>query len=238
MLGSNPVRHAERREDGKLQVSGIWYTLQGEGPFAGHPAVFIRLTGCNLRCTFCDTEWNDIDDPYMTVEDIVKDVHAVRPAYCRLIVITGGEPLRQDMSELVPALLRESQLIIQFETAGTLWQEGLLGGAMFFGRVHIVVSPKTPKIHPAIYQYAAAFKYVITEGQTDAEDGLPIVSTQDAKMDGRIARPRPGAPVYLSPCDDLRSVERTLLNEKYVAQLAMDYGYIAGLQLHKIWDIR
>ena len=55
MHGNNAIRKQELREDGALQVHELFYTLKGEGMFVGHPAIFIRLTGCNLACTFCDT---------------------------------------------------------------------------------------------------------------------------------------------------------------------------------------
>lgn len=238
MYGTNEVRHKEVREDGRLQVNSIFYTLQGEGPYAGWPAVFIRMTGCNLRCTFCDTQWEDEKDPYMTVKEIVDEVMRVRHPKCRLIVITGGEPLRQDMSQLLPALYRENmtgRLLVQFETAGTLWQDCLF--SYLRDGVSLVVSPKTPKINENVHRYAVAFKYVIKEGEVSDEDGLPNCSTQVDRLDALIARPRPFTEVYLSPCDE-RELWRTQLNEQTVARLAMEFGYIAGLQLHKIWDIK
>lgn len=239
MLGRNPVRHAEIHEDGKLQVAEIFYTLQGEGPYAGHPAIFIRLTGCNLRCQFCDTQWDDDKDPYITVASIVRTVRQLSAPACKLVVLTGGEPMRQDLKGLLYGLTSDGahKMTVQLETAGTLWQDCLFD-YLQMGNLKIVVSPKTPKINDKIYRFAHAFKYVITEGQTSALDGLPIVSTQDKRMDAHIARPRPGASVYLSPCDDVESPFQTNRNKQEVVQLAMKYGYIAGLQLHKIWDVR
>lgn len=62
MFGQNTPRR--RESGGLLQVQDVFYTIQGEGPFAGRTAVFIRLTGCNLRCWFCDTVWGDDSDVY------------------------------------------------------------------------------------------------------------------------------------------------------------------------------
>jgi organic radical activating enzyme len=208
-------------------------TLQGESIYAGWPAVFIRLTGCNLKCAFCDTEWGDETDPYLSVDEIINKVRQVQTDTCRLYVITGGEPLRQDMSLLVPALFKlgNGRTRIQFETAGTIWQDILL-----HDDVSIVVSPKTPKINSKIYLHAAAFKYIIRQGQNAENDGLPVMSTQRQGQRSTIARPRPGAPVYLSPCDELDTV-LTKANEREVVRMAMRHGYIAGMQMHKIWGV-
>jgi len=225
MLGENPIRHRESTP-GLLQVRDIFYTLQGEGPFAGWPSVFIRLSGCNLACHFCDTQWDDENDQYLSIPEIVDKVKTWQE--WKLIVLTGGEPLRQDLDQLIAAL---PNTIIQIETAGTLWQDCLVDE-----RVRIVVSPKTPKINSIIYNRANAFKYVIKAGEVSDIDGLPIASTQISGRPALLARPRPGAPVYLSPCDELDPWKNDR-NRNEVVRLALRHGYIAGLQLHKIWNV-
>lgn len=238
MLGTNRVRGREHRHDGKLQVRDIFYTLQGEGPFAGHSCVFIRLSGCNQRCWFCDTEWDDDKDQYLSVGAIAEDVlDQFAGRMPRLVVITGGEPLRQDLSHLIPALEQLSPNCttkIQIETAGTIWQDVLHRES-----VYLVVSPKTPKIDPKIHTFADAFKYVIRAGYTDPEDGLPVMVTQPGtKLTAqRLARPRVGLRPYLSPMDELR-LDDTKRNEAEVVQLALKHGYIAGIQLHKVWELK
>lgn len=237
MHGTNKVRQEEHRDDGKLQVNSVFYTIQGEGPFAGVPAVFIRLTGCNLRCSFCDTHWDDEHDPYLSVAEIMVMVERVRPPSCTLFVLTGGEPLRQDLSELLPALFNSESrkyIRVQLETAGTLWQ-GSLFEYLDCG-LTIVVSPKTPKLNEDILAKAHAFKYVIRAGKTDPMDGLPVQSTQNPNRPARLARPRDGAPVYLSPCDD-QDEQENRMNTDAVTHLAMKHGYTAGVQLHKIWGL-
>lgn len=59
MFGNNPIRKQVLRDDGALYISGIFATIQGEGPLTGTPAIFIRLSGCNLQCGFCDTDFED-----------------------------------------------------------------------------------------------------------------------------------------------------------------------------------
>ena len=226
MLGQNPVRKAEPGDGARLQVAEIFHSIQGEGPDAGHPAVFVRLSGCNLRCWWCDTEWDDEADPYVTVDDIVERAARTARPTTKLAVITGGEPLRQPLHRLLREL-HERGLRPQIETAGTLWQDCLAEPY-----VDIVVSPKTPKIHPKVHEHARVFKYVIRAGEV-GDDGLPVKSTQIRDAKATLARPRPGAPVFLSPCDEFDDA-RNRANQRAVAEIALRHGYRAGVQLHKL----
>jgi organic radical activating enzyme len=98
------------------KVNEIFYSLQGEGFWTGTPMVFVRLSGCNLRCPFCDT--NHSEFRLMTVEDIVKQVTALDPENCGHVCITGGEPLLQLGTDLIDALHR-FYYSIHVETNGT-----------------------------------------------------------------------------------------------------------------------
>jgi 7-carboxy-7-deazaguanine synthase len=84
-----------------LRVTEIFHSIQGESTRAGHPCVFVRLTGCNLRCRWCDTEYAFHGGAEMSVERVVEQVDAYG---CRLVEVTGGEPLLQP--EVLP-LMRE-----------------------------------------------------------------------------------------------------------------------------------
>mgnify|MGYP002577381672 FL=1 len=96
------------------KVNEIFCSLQGEGWFTGTAAVFLRFSGCNRRCDFCDTD--HFDGREMTAEEIVAEV----ARYCpRHLVVTGGEPALQLDSELVRALKAE-KFFIQVETNGSL----------------------------------------------------------------------------------------------------------------------
>lgn len=95
------------------RVNEIFYSLQGEGRFTGTPAVFLRFSGCNLRCSFCDTRHEDYSS--MSVRDILNALNAF-PA--RTVVITGGEPTLQLDAELCGAL-QEQGWRIHLETNGT-----------------------------------------------------------------------------------------------------------------------
>lgn len=97
-----------------MKVNEIFYSLQGEGRFTGTPAVFLRLSGCNTRCPFCDT--NHQDGKEMSEADIVT---AVSQYPARHIVITGGEPTIQINDPLI-GMLHEAGFFIQIETNGSL----------------------------------------------------------------------------------------------------------------------
>ena len=96
------------------RVNEIFYSLQGEGFWTGTPMVFVRLSGCNLQCPFCDTD-HRAGRP-MTAEELVQAVRAKGP--CKRVCLTGGEPLLQLDRELVDALHRAGYTL-HLETNGT-----------------------------------------------------------------------------------------------------------------------
>ena len=107
-----------------MRISEIFYSIQGEGELTGVPTVFIRTSGCNLRCRWCDTpyaSWNP-EGEEMSIEDIIKEVKKHPARHC---VLTGGEPMiARGIKELAAALRAEGQHIT-IETAGTVPPEGI-----------------------------------------------------------------------------------------------------------------
>src|ERR1700756_5367366 len=104
MFGTNPQRPIDGGDGRTLAVQSIFYTLQGEGPFSGQPAVFIRLAGCNLACTFCDTDFESGIENRMETDVLIEHVGNLLAA-SRLVVLTGGEPLRQNVGPLIDRLV-------------------------------------------------------------------------------------------------------------------------------------
>ena len=101
-----------------MQVNDIFYSLKGEGLFTGKPMIFVRLAGCNVHCSFCDTEYQHGLE--LSVEEILTSVTALNPTQrIKSVVITGGEPLMQDIADLVSILQREDYHC-HLETNGTL----------------------------------------------------------------------------------------------------------------------
>jgi 7-carboxy-7-deazaguanine synthase len=100
-----------------LVVNEIFYSIQGESTHAGRPCVFVRLTGCNLRCRWCDTEYAFNEGRRMTVAEVVE---AVGRHGCDLVEITGGEPLLQEaVHPLIGALLAAKHTVM-IETSGAV----------------------------------------------------------------------------------------------------------------------
>lgn len=136
--------------EGKLLVSNIFYTIQGEGPFAGEPAVFLRLAGCNIGakedCPWCDTKFDFSAGVAMTYDEVLGKVQGLAAGRASLLVITGGEPMLQAKA-LRPFLARviRRPMRVQFETNGYWLKEGFLeelSDLDWEGWVHFVVSPK------------------------------------------------------------------------------------------------
>ena len=98
-----------------LTINEIFYSIQGESTRAGQPCVFVRLTACDLRCTWCDTEYAFYEGTKRTVDDVVADVQGYG---CTLVEITGGEPLLQeDVYPLMERLLEQGHTVM-LETGG------------------------------------------------------------------------------------------------------------------------
>jgi 7-carboxy-7-deazaguanine synthase len=101
----------------RLVINEIFYSIQGETSHAGRPCVFVRLTYCNLRCSYCDTEYAFNDGASMPIEDVVQ---TVRSFGCKLVEITGGEPLMQDGVHGLMTLLCDDGFEVLLETGGSL----------------------------------------------------------------------------------------------------------------------
>lgn len=101
-----------------LKVNEIYFSIQGESSKAGLPCVFVRLTYCNLRCTYCDTEYAFYDGKELSIDEIIKEI---KKYGCKLVEITGGEPLVQ-MEECLKLMKRLSDngYEVMIETAGNL----------------------------------------------------------------------------------------------------------------------
>jgi len=100
-----------------MEISEIFYSIQGESSFAGWPCTFVRLAGCNLRCQYCDTTYAYEPEQQLSVEDLLKTVAQYR---CRMVEITGGEPLLQDQVYSFTQRLLDKGYRVLLETNGSL----------------------------------------------------------------------------------------------------------------------
>ncbi|HEY9733532.1 MAG TPA: 7-carboxy-7-deazaguanine synthase QueE [Drouetiella sp.] len=229
MLGKNPVRPQELSDGQILWVQSVFYTLQGEGPFIGTPALFIRLAGCNLKCFFCDTDFES-SQWRPTLTELIERVNQEKPEHCKLVVITGGEPFRQNIAPLVEQLLLIG-MTVQIETNGTLWVE-----LPEHQNLHIVCSPKTSYLHEKMLPRITTFKYVLDSNSVDPDDGLPNASTQKADSLTKVARPPQGSDVFVMPLDSGES-RKNEENRRACVDVAMRFGYRLTLQSHKLLNI-
>jgi 7-carboxy-7-deazaguanine synthase len=99
-----------------LKVNEIFYSIQGESSFSGIPFIFIRLTGCNLRCSYCDTKYAYEEGKELTVEQILRQIKKYK---CGYVEITGGEPLLQDETPFLVDSLIDKGFNVLVETNGT-----------------------------------------------------------------------------------------------------------------------
>jgi 7-carboxy-7-deazaguanine synthase len=221
--------------DGRLVVHSYFHTIQGEGPFAGHYAFFIRLNGCNLQCPGCDTEYTSQREYFSPggILDLVRT--AVGSDYLnRLVVITGGEPFRQNIAPAIEQLLGYG-FRVQVETNGTLAPDPS-EFPWHHPELTVVVSPKTGVIHEEIAYRAKAYKYVLRADDI-AEDGLPTSALgHTLGKHSHVARPPTSwqGPIYLQPMDE-KDADLNLANERAVVASVMTHRkYIMGVQMHKL----
>lgn len=220
MRGTNPKRPPEKSNGDTLLVQEVFATLQGEGLYAGWPAVFIRLGGCNLACHFCDTQFENFSE--ITREALLARVKQLAAPdgtrICKLVVITGGEPFRQEISPLCEALLAEG-FLVQIETNGTLFRA--LPDA-----VQVMCSPKAVDgkyypLRPDILARANALKFLISEA-TPPYQNVPFTASD--------------CPIYVQPMDEYDAVTNKK-NQQLALSLALRHGYRLSLQTHKILEI-
>jgi 7-carboxy-7-deazaguanine synthase len=100
-----------------LKINEIFYSIQGESTYAGERCVFVRLTGCNLRCTYCDTEYAFYDGEDLQIDSIIEKIESYN---CNLVEITGGEPLLQDGVYPLMTKLCDKGFNVLLETSGSL----------------------------------------------------------------------------------------------------------------------
>ena len=118
-----------------LQVTEIFHSIQGESSFAGQPCVFVRLTGCPLRCTWCDTDYAFYGGERLTFEAILAQVKSYD---CRLVEVTGGEPLSQSATFELISFLCDQGFEMLLETSGAIDTTSV------DARTHIILDVKCP----------------------------------------------------------------------------------------------
>jgi len=203
-----------------LKTTEIFASVQGEGLRQGEPTIFVRLSGCNRRCSFCDTKRAWRGGRETPVGEIVAEVEELRRRFpASWVCLTGGEPLAQEVGPLVRRL-QVKGFKVQVETNGTFPPEPLADWH--------TVSPKPPdyEIHPGIVLRAREVKLVVCRALT-----------LDAVRTVRRAFP-PAVPVLLQPQSNaLWSMKKAMriLADASRSGLA---GIRVSVQLHKVYGLR
>ncbi|MCX8082958.1 MAG: 7-carboxy-7-deazaguanine synthase QueE [bacterium] len=194
-------------------VSEIFYSIQGEGILQGLPMIFIRLAGCNLRCSFCDTKYAWGKGKKQDVRRIIKKIERY-PS--RWVCITGGEPLLQQLSPLIK-ILKDRKYCVAIETNGTIWQDIKIDW--------FTVSPKREGLKSFRCGYderflkvANEFKYVITH-----------------KKDMDFIDKRIKNPVILQPVDNNLKLAHWIVN---TLKKSAEKNWYFRMQMHKLMEIR
>jgi organic radical activating enzyme len=225
MFGKNKILKPETHDGQSLDVQEIFPTLQGEGPYAGYPSVFIRLGGCNLACDFCDTEFETYQNFALSkiIEEtlkLAKDSHG--KIIRNLVVITGGEPLRQPIENLCQELVK-LKFLVQIETNGTIFRD-------LPKEIKIICSPKISnekyhQIRSDLLSRINAFKFIISKTKKNYQEIAEIGQSQFQ------------IPVYAQPMDEYDEAKNQA-NLEHVVNMCSERGYLLSLQTHKILKIK
>lgn len=194
------------------RINEIFFSLQGEGYHTGQAAVFVRFSGCNLRCPFCDTDFSQSTD--MTVADIVAEVQRLSPDPRVLVILTGGEPSLQTDDTLINAL-RATGKTLCIETNGT---HPLPAGIDW-----ITCSPKEGT--RIVLPRADELKIVYLPHTQNTPSGAP---TQDVEQWLRLL---PATHLYLQPCSCQNTAE-------VIGYILRHPHWHLSLQTHKYLNIR
>lgn len=213
-----------------IAINEIFYSVQGEGTYAGTPMVFVRVAGCNLACSWCDQP-DTIHEGFtdrngqsfaMKYEKMYEAqiLAAVEKFPARRVCLTGGEPTVHKLDQLV-GWLRTRGCYIHMETNGTNFPEW----AQYVD--HICVSPKREaKVHHRIIEYAHEFKFIVDEHFELAESEAIRQKCNSL-----------GQQFYLQPCNYQNTWHPGML-EKTMKLVHENPSYRLSLQLHKILGVR
>jgi len=118
-----------------MRITEIFHSIQGESSYVGQPCVFVRLTGCPLRCAWCDTDYAFYGGHVCAIDEVLAKVHTYG---CRLVEVTGGEPLVQPESLLLMTRLCDAGYTVLLETSGAV------DITPVDPRVHVILDVKCP----------------------------------------------------------------------------------------------
>jgi 7-carboxy-7-deazaguanine synthase len=220
-----------------MQITEIFRSIQGESSFAGLPCIFVRLTGCNLRCDWCDSEYTFTGGWRMTLDDVMVEVERFAPV--KLVEITGGEPMLQerDVVPLMERLLAAGYRVL-LETSGERPLERVPGAVIKIVDVKCPNSGEADTFRLSNLQTLLPhdeIKFVLSD-RTDYEFARDF--TREHGLPERVA----GvifSPAFSKEAQGARDASHCLLDPQLLAEWILEDGLPVrlGLQIHKfIWQ--
>jgi 7-carboxy-7-deazaguanine synthase len=221
-----------------MQITEIYKSIQGESTYAGLPCVFVRLTGCNLRCSWCDSEYTFVGGHRMTNEEIMAEVESLLP-HGGMVEITGGEPMLQER-DVVPLMqrLRDDGYTVLLETSGERPLEKVPKGVVKIVDVKCPHSgePDTFR-HENLDTLASQdeVKFVLSD-RTDYEFARDFTASHDlpSRVNAILF-----SPAFRGDAQGPRDASHCLVDPRELAEWMLQDGVRArlSLQIHKfIWD--
>lgn len=205
-----------------IKINEIFYSIQGESSYAGYPTVFVRTTGCNLRCNYCDTKYSYYEGQFQNSEKIIEQIHSYKSKY---VCITGGEPLIQkDIFPLMKTLC-DFGYNVSLETSGSKNIKDV------DPRVKIILDVKTPDSDEGDSFLLENLHYI----QPSTEAKFVICSEKDFEWAENFCRQHE----LYQKCSVLYSPAFKILEAEWLAQEILRKNSSARLQLqqHKyIWS--
>jgi 7-carboxy-7-deazaguanine synthase len=221
-----------------MQITEIYKSIQGESTHAGLPCVFVRLTGCNLRCSWCDSEYTFTGGHRMALEEVLQEVERLSPDG-GLVEITGGEPMLQER-EVVPLMQRllDTGYTVLLETSGERPLAGVPKGVVKIVDVKCPNSGETDSFHMENLEALGLqdeIKFVLSD-RTDYEFARDFLArhTLDRRVNAVLF-----SPAFSKDAEGARDCSHCLLDPRELAEwmLADNLTARLGLQIHKfIWD--
>lgn len=222
-----------------MLISELFYTLQGEGTYIGVPSVFIRTSGCNLKCSFCDSPYTSwyIEGDNKQSNELINEINSKWPN-CNHVVISGGEPLIQkDLIEVVN-LLKENNKIITIETNGTIFKHDIIPDLFSISPKLSNSIPHTKekykKTHIQNNNLEKLEKYIncginyqikfVVKDKTDLDEIVELEKKYSIPKDK----------IFLMP----EGIDKEIIRKRYIilSELCKQYGYILCPRLHiEIW---
>ena len=213
-----------------LKINEIFYSIQGEGSYAGTPMVFVRVAGCNLRCSWCDqpdtimrgfVDRNDnrVDLKYdfMDEHGILSKVKIAAPG-CRRVCITGGEPTVHKLGNLIDELVLD-RYILHLETNGTNFPN-------WVRKIHwVTCSPKREGVvHPDMRSYANEFKFIVDQEFSAEELDFAVELSANKR-------------VFMQGCNYQDYIDYS--TQKFASNIVLEHPSLRlGVQLHKYLGVR